>query len=229
MDKIKSIKRESITERSTATLKDFIIKGRLKTGDFLPPELELSKRLGIGRTTLREAIKTLELQGFVKKKHGVGVMVVEESDKAAEDMLRLMLIRGKSSLKELFEVRYCLELKAVELAAINGTEEEIAEIESFVSIMQDSITRMDEYIEADIGFHLAIAKASHNNLLALILHAIRPLFEELFEATLKYDHHPERSMNYHEKIYQAINIRDVDAAVDAMKNHLHAGESMFNT
>jgi GntR family transcriptional repressor for pyruvate dehydrogenase complex len=228
MEKLASIKKESMTEQSRQALKDFIINGSLKAGDFLPPEIELSKRLGIGRSTLREAVKTLELQGFVKKKQGVGVMVVEESDKAATDMLQLMLQRSGSSFKELHEVRFAIELKTVELAVKKAREKEIAQIGRYVEVMQDNITKQEEYIRADMNFHLAIAKASHNNLFSFILQTIRPLIEEMIESTLKHNHHPEQSMKYHEKIYLAIKKRDVDAAVNAMKNHLQAGESVSN-
>ena len=70
MDKIESIKRIPVIDQSIDKIKDYILKGDLKTGDFLPPEMELCKKIEIGRSSLRETQKTLEIQGFVKIKQG---------------------------------------------------------------------------------------------------------------------------------------------------------------
>ena len=183
--KIDSIKKIPVIEQSVNVIKDYILSGNLKTGDFLPPEMQLCKQLGFGRSTLREAIKILELQGFVQKKHGVGMMVVNESDKAALDMLQLMLKRNGSSMEELMEVRYIVELETTNLAAKNANAKDIAEIEKQVKIMQDNITSVEEYVKADLNFHRAVAKASQNKIFEFILNTVRPLLEEMISEKLK--------------------------------------------
>jgi len=228
MANIDSIKRIPVIDQSIDVIKSYIMEGNLKTGDFLPPEMELCKQLGIGRSTLREAIKILEIQGFVRKKHGVGMMIVNESSQAALDMLQLMLIRNGSTMKELMEVRYAIELRTTKLAATNAGKVDIEEIERHVRIMQNNITTIKEYEKADINFHQAVAKASHNTVFEFILNTIHPLLEEMIHKTLKFEHRPELSMKYHEKIFKAIKAKAPEKAVEAIKEHLQATNMMLN-
>jgi len=227
MTQIKKIEKKTILEYSIESLRDLITNGSLKTGDFLPGEMELCKQLGVGRSTLREAIKTLEIQGFIKKKHGVGMMIVEESDKAAADMLQLMLRRKGSTMKDLIEVRYVNEIRTTELAAMNANPEDINAIEIQLATLKDNLTSREEYVKADIDFHMAIAKASKNEVYYFILNSIRPLIEEMIEETLKYNHKPEKSMKFHEKIYKYIKQKNVDMAMKAMQEHLEGTRRML--
>jgi DNA-binding FadR family transcriptional regulator len=228
MNKIGSIKKIPLIDQSTELIKEYIMSGNLKAGDFLPPEMDLCKQLSIGRSTLREAIKTLELQGFVRKKHGVGMMIINESEQAALDMLQLMLKRNGSTMEELMEVRYAIELRTTKLAAINASKTDIEEIERHLQIMKSNISTIEEYVRADINFHQAVAKASHNTVFEFILNTIRPLLEEMIQKTLKFEHRPELSMKYHENIFEAIYERDPEKAVEAIKEHLKATNKMLN-
>ncbi|MDB4297667.1 FadR family transcriptional regulator [Flavobacteriaceae bacterium] len=228
MEKITAIKRKPITEQSVEILKDFIMEGKLKSGDFLPPEMELCKQLGIGRSTLREAVKILELQGFVKKRHGVGVMVVEESYQAASDMLSLMLKRTNSSLLDIVETRNVIEIKTAELAALHATEDNLLAIEEHLKIMQNPNSTKEEYVVADVHFHIEIAKASKNTVLYFILDTIlQPLLEDVVIDTTKELDRPEITLKLHEHIYKAIKSKDAARAVNAMQKHLVATKEML--
>jgi GntR family transcriptional repressor for pyruvate dehydrogenase complex len=228
MNRISSIKRKPLIDQSIEELKKCIMEGDLQTGDFLPPEMELCKLLGIGRSTVREAIKSLELQGFVRKKHGVGIIIVNESDIAAKDMLQLMLKRNGSTMSELMDMRYVIEQRTAELAALNATTYDCENIKSYLDIMQEKITTKSEYIKADIGFHLAIARASHNLIYQFILQAIRPLIEEMIQKTLKFNQRPEQNKKYHQKIYDGIRQKNSELALIAIKQHLQATRDMLN-
>jgi GntR family transcriptional regulator, transcriptional repressor for pyruvate dehydrogenase complex len=201
MTQLKRIEKKTVLEHSIEALRDFITDGELKAGDFLPGEMELCRQLGVGRSTLREAIKTLELQGYIKKRHGIGMMVVEESDKAASEMLQLMLRRKGSTMKDLIDVRYVNEIRTAELAALNADPEDVEEIEKHLLTLKNNLSSTVEYVKADIDFHLAIAKASKNEVFYFILNSVRPLIEEMIEQTLKHHHKPEKSMKFHEKIF----------------------------
>ena len=230
MGKIKSIpiiQKTKIIEQVIEVLKDYILKGNFLNGDYLPSEIELCKQMGIGRSTLREAVKTLESQGFVKKNHGVGVMVVDESLKATSDMLRLMLKRKGSTKEELFEVRRINEIRIAELAAINATQENLDEIEKHLKTMRNSMSTNKEYLNADIEFHLAIAKASQNKIFTMILQIIRPLLEDMIQETLKEHHRPEKSMKFHERIFLSIKNKDPNLSALAMKEHLEGTKSLL--
>jgi GntR family transcriptional regulator, transcriptional repressor for pyruvate dehydrogenase complex len=225
---MESIKKQPITEQAVQVLSGYILDGNHKNGDYLPPEIELCRRLGIGRSSLREAVKILESHGMVRKKHGVGVMIVDESDKAMKVMLKLVLQRSGTTMEELIEVRYTNEIKTTELAAINANEEEILEIKKHLEVMRNNLTSTEDYVKADIDFHMSIAKASHNRVFYLILQTIRPLIEEMIQETLKYNHRPESSMKYHEKVFKAIKSRNPQHAVMAMEEHLLGTRKMLN-
>jgi len=227
MKSIPTLHKTKIIEQVIEVIKDIILSNNFKNGDFLPPEMELCKQMGIGRSTLREAIKILEYQGFVKVNHGVGIMVVDESLRATSDMLRLMLIRKGTTMEELIEVRYINEIKTAELAAENATQENLEEIEKHLMTMRNNLSTNQEYLDADIEFHLAIAKASQNKILTMILQIIRPLIEDMIKETLKYDHRPEQSMKFHERIFKAIKNKDPKLSVLAMKEHLKGTRTML--
>jgi GntR family transcriptional regulator, transcriptional repressor for pyruvate dehydrogenase complex len=227
MKKIPNIQKTKIIEQVTTILKNHILKGKYKNGDFLPPEMELCNQLGIGRSTLREAIKTLESQGFVTKNHGVGIKVVDESLRATSDMLKILLSRKGSNMYDLIDVRYVNEIRTAELAALNATPENLDEIEKHLMIMRNSLVSNNEYLQADIEFHLAIAKASQNKIFVLILKIIRPLIEDMILKTLEYDHRPEQSLNFHENIFKAIKEKNPDLCASAMKQHLKGTKSML--
>jgi GntR family transcriptional repressor for pyruvate dehydrogenase complex len=227
MTQIKKIEKKTILEYSIESLRDLITNGSFKTGDYLPGELELCKQLGVGRSTLREAIKTLELQGYVKKKHGVGMMIVEESDKAASEMLQLMLRRKGSTMQDLIEVRYVNEIRTAELAAMNAGWDDIQAIEKLLDTLKSNVSSREEYVKADIDFHMAIAKASKNEVYYFILNSIRPLIEEMIEETLKYHHKPEQSMKFHEKIFKYIKQKNVEMSMKAMREHLEGTRRMI--
>jgi GntR family transcriptional regulator, transcriptional repressor for pyruvate dehydrogenase complex len=220
MNTLSNIKRPKIIVEATESLKNHILNGNYSMGEYLPPEHELCHQMGIGRSTLREAVMTLETQGLVKKVHGVGVMVVDESLRVTSEMLKLMLLRKGYSMKELFEVRFVNEVKTAELAAQNARPSDLESIEKHLLTMRNCMSTNDEYLQADIDFHLAIAKASQNTVFTMILQIVRPLMEDMIIETLKYNHRPEQSMKYHEKIYEAIKAGNPDAAAKSMGEHL---------
>jgi GntR family transcriptional repressor for pyruvate dehydrogenase complex len=227
MESIPIIQKTKLIVQVIDALKEYILQGNYNNGDYLPPEVELCKMMGIGRSSLREAVMILEAQGLVKKIQGVGVMVVDESLRATSEMLRLMLIRKGYTMAELFEVRYINEIRTAELAAINATGKNLKEIENHLTVMRNSLSTNNEYLNADIEFHLAIARASQNTVFTMILQIVRPLMEDMIKETLKYDHRPEHSMKYHERIFDAIKGKDAAKAAKAMKEHLGGTKKML--
>lgn len=221
------IQRTKILEQVVDILKDLILKGNYKIGDYLPSEIELCRQMGIGRSTLREAIKILESYGLVEKTHGVGVIVVDESFKATSGMFRLTLIRKGYTMKELFEFRSTNEIRTAELASLYATKSNLQEIEKYLQIMRNNMASESEYLNADIEFHLAIAKASQNKLYMMILQIVRPLLEEMIQTTMMYHHRPEQNFNFHENIFKAIKNGDTSLSITAMKKHLEGTASML--
>ena len=150
------IQKKSLAEEVAEQLKGQIVKGKLKKGEKLPIETELMKIFGVGRSTIREAVKMLENMGYLKVQQGRGTFI--EIPTPAKEPLEQRLKRA--DIRELNDVRKILESAIAERAALHHTEQD-------VKARKDAAEAglLNECIEADIKFHISIAKATHNEIL----------------------------------------------------------------
>lgn len=154
------ISRKSLSEEVAASLQEQIQNNTYKIDEKLPIEPELMKIFGVGRSTLREALRILENSGTIIVRHGVGAFVTSQTSTPTPLSRQLM----NADPTEVKEVREILELKIVEKAALNRTSSDIASLKTFLkkrNIAADS-NNFKEWVEADINFHIAIAQASKN-------------------------------------------------------------------
>ncbi|MFI3333432.1 MAG: FadR/GntR family transcriptional regulator [Rikenellaceae bacterium] len=210
----------SVAKQVANILTEQIINEEFKVGDYLPTEEELRTTFGIGRSSVREAIKTLESRGLVRKLQGKGIIVVDESIEATSEMLRIALEYRKTSLRDLMDFRVALEVKMVELAAVRATDEEIAQMQKYIVLMSDENYSMEEFAKFDYHFHESIANASGNSVSILIMKTLRPLLYNQIVYTLNPNFTPMESMQLHAKIFEAIKARQPKMAVRAMLEHL---------
>lgn len=157
------INRKTLAEEVAAKLQEQISLGHYKVNEKLPIEPELMKTFGVGRSSIREAIKLLTNAGLLRVQQGVGTFVDQTGSREPMD-LRLK----RANVKDLDEVRQLLEIKIAEKAALNRTDKDIEAIKKHLNnrrIAADN-NLIEECIEADIQFHIAIAEASKNEILA---------------------------------------------------------------
>lgn len=218
----------SVASQVTKILTDQIIDGTYSVGDFLPTEEVLCSEFGIGRSSVREAIKTLESQGMVRKLQGKGVVVIDESIEATSKMLNIALAYRKISLKDLMDFRVSLELNTVEFAAMNATDADIENIQSCLDAMFETEYSNEHFAEYDYKFHEAIARASGNSMSELIIRTLRPLLYNQIVYTLNPNFNHEVANRLHEKIYQAIKDRQPRVAVKAMMAHLSETQRLIS-
>ena len=160
----KIIRRKSLAEEIAATLHQQIQNGIYKLDQKLPIEPELMKMLGVGRSSLREALRILENSGIITVKHGIGSFVTSQTSQTTSLATQLM----NASQTEVKEVRELLEIKIVEKAALNRTQTDITTITSFLKKRNQAAddSNFTAWVEADIHFHIAIAEASKNTVLS---------------------------------------------------------------
>ncbi|NOX55125.1 MAG: FadR family transcriptional regulator [Planctomycetes bacterium] len=223
------LRQASLTDLATERLTEFVLRAGARTGWCLPPEHELCAKLGVGRSTLREATKVLESRGLIKRVQGKGVQVIDRSREATAELLQLSLRRGAVSYEELFEVRTIFEVQAAALAAERATPEDLARMERELKVMQATDTRDEHYIDADLNFHVAVAAATHNRVLSLIVDTILPLLRDAIVATLHDEKRPEPRRRHHARIFNAIRAGDAAKASEAMARHLAAGKQMMKS
>ena len=157
------IRKRSLAEELAERLRQRITDGQFDVGEKLPAEPELMRIFGVGRSTVREAVKILVNMGFLKVQQGAGTFV--ESRAAADDPMAQRLRRA--DIRDLDEVRRILEVAIVERAAGRRTEQDIEKIERFLAERGATAAagRLEACIEADIRFHVALAEATHNEIL----------------------------------------------------------------
>ncbi len=210
----------AVAKQVTKILTDQIIDGTFAVGDFLPTEEVLCEEFGIGRSSVREAIKTLESRGMVRKLQGKGVAVIDESIEATSEMLKIALAYRKTSLKDLMDFRVALEIKSVEMAANNASADDIERMRGFLDAMIGAEHSDEQFATYDYLFHEAIAKAAGNSMIELIIKALRPLLYNQIVYTLNPNFNSESANHFHESIFRAIKDRQPRAAIKAMLEHL---------
>lgn len=210
----------SRTERAVQLLSDLITSGKIEAGEFLPSEPALSKQLGISRTTIRLALKTLEMRGLVTTRRGVGVQVANRTRQVAIDSLELMLQHGDGSIKDAFEVRTMLECQSALLAAERATDDDLQEIAAALERIEVPGLSIDEQIDADLDFHLRLCEASKNPILVALAMVLRGLLRDAIASTLTFEAPGSPREHEHRLILETLRSRDPERAEAAMNEHM---------
>jgi len=159
----KLIDRKSLSEVVADRLGEQIKSGEYRLDQKLPIESELMKQFGVGRSSIREAIRTLENSGIVRVQQGIGTFVASQNA-MSEPLAKRLQTAGSAELRE---VRDLLEIKIVEKAAMNRTDADIKSISAFLEKRNKAAdhNNLQDWLDADINFHMAIADASKNVIL----------------------------------------------------------------
>jgi GntR family transcriptional repressor for pyruvate dehydrogenase complex len=206
---------ELVAERLLADIR----AGRLGAGDQVPAERELTKAYGVGRSSVREALRMLESQGLIEGR-GSGVFSVAERPNPLNSSLNLLLTLEQSNLRELFEVRRILEGEFAALAAERRGERDLGRMLTAVQEMKESLDSEERYIDADLRFHLAVADATKNRCATHLMHAIRGLLQQALASIYRIPGSAQASIDQHREIVDAITAGDADDARARMLEHL---------
>lgn len=220
---LERLPRTTLSEALFEKLVGHIVNGDWKEGDRIPPERELAEQLGIGRASLREALKALELLGMVECRVGDGTFVCPRSEFLSRPLLWAITGADRSELselKELIEARLVVEENIAAFAAERATAEELRKIEQAIEDMRAHVDEPTASLEADMRFHVAISEAAHNPILANADQLLRNLMKPWILLKHKIPGAAARSLQHHERVYKAILQRDVAAAREEMRNHI---------
>jgi GntR family transcriptional regulator, transcriptional repressor for pyruvate dehydrogenase complex len=212
--------RTTLTASAFEQLITYVVNGEWRAGDRIPPERELCQQLGIARTSLREALKAMELIGMLESRVGDGTFVCPRSEFLSRPLLWAFTGTDRAELRDIMEAREFLERDLAGLAAERASEGEINTIGGTVQRMRDSIAHGESILDADLAFHLAIAEAAHNEVLRNAVQLLRNLMRQWIVLKLLIPDVPAKVLKQHELIYGAIRKRDAAAARNAMWNHL---------
>ena len=213
------IARRKTYELVAERLLDQIRDRHLTPGDVLPPERELVQTYGVGRSSVREALRMLESQGLIESR-GDGALAVARLRNPFDQSLDLLLRLEEATFANLFEVRRILEGEAAALAASRRTATDLRAMESVVDAMDDALSSEQRFIEADLAFHMAVAAASRNPVLVHLMHAIRDLLQRSLSSSYHIPGSPESAIDMHRLILEAVAEKRPEAARQRMQEHV---------
>jgi GntR family transcriptional repressor for pyruvate dehydrogenase complex len=217
----KVVQTSRLYEQIVQQIEESIMKGALKEGDQLPAERELAQQFGVSRTAVREAVKALREKGLVEAYPGRGTFITNGTSHSIRQTLdRMIKIGQPEGTANLAEVREILEPEIAALAATRANEENIAAMREAIAVMDSARQDPDEFIEADLDFHLALAEAASNPLILSLIDSIVGLLREQRMRIFYVDGGPERGQYHHKRILEAVEHRDSQGARDAMRAHL---------
>jgi GntR family transcriptional repressor for pyruvate dehydrogenase complex len=229
VENLSPVVRESLVEQVSSQLIDQIAAGHWKQGEKLPTEPVLCRSLGIGRSTLREALNSLVFLGVVEVRRGEGTFVgAGNSTRMLDRFLRSGLLRTERDIQHLCEARILLESELVELCARRASDAELQKLGELEARMEtEPAVDMPTFINLDLQFHLAIAKGSQNPVLEQMLRTIRGLLEEWILRSQKDARARSLAQSGHTKILAALRDRQAKRAREAMVEHLEASFALM--
>ena len=221
---LKAIKKTRLYEEVVGQLHQLIDDGKLKAGDRLPSERELAETFRVSRSSVREAIKTLENEGMVTSRPGSGTFITAVNVEAIIPPLASLLSRGKDALVDLFEMRCLVEPSIAALAAERATPADIVRLKEICAEQERQINRDTSAVDSDAAFHLTIGRATHNAALQRLVASIVEILKPIREQSLQTSGRAHKSLASHREILVAIERHDPELARQAMQRHIQAVE-----
>lgn len=236
----KSEKKGNISQlvnRLTMYFADEILEGRLKRGDQIESDRELAKKLNVGRSAVREALKVLDVLGMIDIRLGQGTYITSRETNFFSVPLSWSLFLDGAQVKSILQVRGALELRAVQLAARCEDKNKLDKLTDIYYRMQKTFQEskdtdnlqhaLQETLNADIEFHTCIAECSGNPIILSMLTTIRNFLKRLSGTGMVDAEQLQAVVEEHQKLYGAIISGNVDAATETMRKHLAASMARY--
>lgn len=236
----KSEKKGNISQlvnRLTMYFADEILEGRLKRGDQIESDRELAKKLNVGRSAVREALKVLDVLGMIDIRLGQGTYITSRETNFFSVPLSWSLFLDGTQVKSILQVRGALELRAVQLAAQCEDKNKLDKLTDIYYRMQKTFQEskdmdnlqhaLQETLDADIEFHTCIAECSGNPIILSMLTTIRNFLKRVSGTGMVDAEQLQAVVEEHQKLYGAIISGNVDAATETMMKHLAASMARY--
>ena len=220
-----TIRRSKVYEEVARQIQNHIFEN-LKPGDVLPAERELAQKFGVSRSSVRDAIRSLELIGLLEPQQGRGTVVCEPTASAVAGPLTAIITQKRKLVSELLDFRKIIEPPLAARAALHATPEQIAEVKQTVERQAEKVRKGELAIEEDNQFHYQIATAADNSIVFRILDVLMDMLRETRQRSLQTSGRPQKSLAGHRRILAALEQRDAAASQSAMLRHLEEIEKI---
>jgi GntR family transcriptional regulator, transcriptional repressor for pyruvate dehydrogenase complex len=222
--KFEAISRNKVYQEVAKQLERLIAE-ELKPGDLLPPERELVRMLGVSRSSVRDAIRSLELMGLLEPRQGIGTVVCDPAAAPANPLASALLEKRKM-VADLVDVRRMIEPALTRRAALQASCKAIADMEAILQRQEAKVRAGELGIEEDSEFHYAIALASENSAVLKVVDVLMDLLRDTREQSLQVEGRQEKSLAGHRRILNALKRGDAAGAEAAMRRHLQEIENI---
>lgn len=210
----------TLVDDVVAQIRQMILAGGVQPGEFLPTRRQLARRYGVGLSTVHEAIQALSAVGMLESRPGKGTWVRED---AMDGLIHPETVRtrlGELNVARVYEARSVMEVALTRMAAQRATPEDISSIGDAMHRMETCLDDDEAFVEADLDFHLAVAKASQNELLEQFYYLSRKLIAGAIHEMVRRPEVKKDSIPHQRAILRAIEAHDPDGAERAALRHM---------
>jgi len=212
-------RQDGLVDQVVTRIEDLILKGDLKPGVRLPPERDLAEQMGVSRTVIREAVRVLGAKGLLVTKHGIGTLVQKpDTEQVGASLSERLRLHG-FTVEDVYQVRSLLEVENARLAAANASSEDLADLERLTNELEAASDPV-ELAAADAAFHNAVARATHNSLLVVLLNSMSGLMNDIRLSVNQDPSLARKSIHDHRVILEQLHTRDAEQAQAAMLRHI---------
>jgi GntR family transcriptional regulator, transcriptional repressor for pyruvate dehydrogenase complex len=228
---IQTLNRDTVVAEVVKQLLDHLASRDLAPGARLPSERQLSVALGLGRSTVREAIRTLNLLGIVDVRQGSGTYLRDADSNVVPQAIEWGLVLGERRTLDLVEARGVLEEAIAGLAAARVRDEDRQLLDERLADLRNAVESEDveSYIECDIAFHMELARIAGNSVMYDLLWSIRGLLRVWIRRILDVEGVAPKNYTYHHDVGEAVKAADPAAAIAAMSAHTHTSSQRLGS
>ncbi len=220
LERLDLARRETVSTEIARRLLSYLLTGNVQPGERIPSERKLAEALGVGRSVVREALKSLTLLGLVDVRQGDGTYLRTTESEFLPQSVEWGLMLGQKRTRDLVEARRHLEEVLAGLAASRRTEEDLEALRGLLAEMRAAAEDPDAFVAADVAFHLRVTRAAGNETLGGVIGGIRSLLQAWISRVMHSADSYAPSVAEHAAILAALEAGDVDGARAAMHAHM---------
>lgn len=227
---IEPIRRRKLSEDVADRLQAMMLSGQLKPGENLPSERVLMATFGVGRSSVREALFSLQRMGLVLVRNGEPACVTKPSAKALVDEMSgavAHILCDNEGARELQQARRLHEIMLARYAAQHATEDDIHRLKVALDANREAIGNLEAFAQTDVAFHQVLAEIPRNSIFTSLQAALAVWLAEQRFVSLKVPQAEQSAYDAHLKIYEAVASNDADLAESAMRCHLEEVGSFY--
>ena len=220
----------------SAQVRDYILsliaRQKLTVGMPVPSEMQLTQELGVSKGVVREAYRSLAALGILETKSGKVPRIKAFDSSVLQVIFSFATLTEQVSSSQIFAARRWLEAGCVQMAALNGDEEDFAALKQEMSLIREEFSDTERFLEHDLNFHLLLSQASKNPLFSILLQALHTQLTHSMRAGLeaqRNNHEYERGIiALHQRVCDCVCNRDAEGAMKAMDEHFNLSSDALN-